>query len=310
MEVSLLPTLNSQLVRLDRTYGSDALAVDFVHALMDTLKNFVGDRSISNFRMELLHLYDLFLASRPRMSNLSLDLQKLVRYIDEHPDTTPKDLHTYLVEILALKRARRKSSVKHAMELITHETKLLVHSHSSTLLALLAYCAKKDKRPHICVAGQDQIKTDKIVRHLNEHGFTYQVVSEYAISHVIEEIDLAFFGGLTLNAREQVVLGPGSASLISQLRSYQIACYVLLTCNKFSFWDERSELAFREARKKNLDDFTYEKHVFSHDVLPLKALTGVITERGVQTPDQAVQLFAELQTWYLDNEKKIRGEGE
>ncbi|MCB0332533.1 MAG: hypothetical protein KDD55_03470 [Bdellovibrionales bacterium] len=308
MEVGLLPTLNSQLVRLDRTYGSDALAVDFVHALMDTLKKFEGDRSIANLRVELLHLYDLFLASRPRMSNLSLDLQKLVLFIDEHPDATTKDLHTYLVEFLALKRTRRKSAVEHAIELITPQTRLLVHSYSSTLMALLAYCAKKDKRPKVSVAGQDQIKTDKIVRHLNEHGYTFQVVSEYAISHVINEIDLAFFGGLTLNAREQVVLGPGSASLISQLRSYQIACYVLLTCNKFSFWDERSELAFREARKKSLDHFTYEKHVFSHDVLPLKSLTGVITERGVKTPEQAVQLFTDLQAWYLGNEKKIRGE--
>lgn len=307
MEISLLPTLNSQLIRLDKTYGGDALAVDVIHSLLDTLDNFKGDSSIVGLSKELMHLYDLTLACRPRMANILRDIQELLYHVTQHKECSAEDLKKVLFELLKKKKARSKASVEHALDLFEPKNGLLVHSYSSVLNALLRECAKRERTPHIYIAAQSPKKTNRLIRHLHEHKIAFQVVPEFSVSQIIDRVDIALFGALTVNARDELIMGPGSASLIAQLDTYQVPNYALVTTNKFSFWEEELESAFKEVRPKQLSkEIKYQKEVFSHDIVPVSLVTGIITEEGVLTPLKAKLRFEKLQAEHFEREKIVR----
>lgn len=306
MDTTLLPTINKQLVHLDRTYGSDALAADFVLALISTLDDYNGDDSPQKLQLNLIEIYNLLLACRPRMANLTLDLQELLLHTIETKDFSKETLRRRLFELLGEKRSRRKESVQHALGLIEESKTILVHSYSSTLNELFKEVSKRKITPFVILAAQEERKTERLIHLLHKFGFEYRVVCEFAISHVIEEIDLALFGGLTLTSDMQVLMGPGSASLVSQLHSHNVSSYVMLTTNKFSFWEEATQRAFQMDREKSLGDFSYIKQVYSHDMLPANLLEGIITEEGILTPRQAQAVFKKMQQHFFENEAKVR----
>ncbi|MCB0339265.1 MAG: hypothetical protein KDD53_06660, partial [Bdellovibrionales bacterium] len=84
-----------------------------------------------------------------------------------------------------------------------------------------------------------------------------------------------------------------------------VRSYVVLPTNKYSFWKDTTDLAFAEIRPKKYEDVSFDKMVFSHDVVKLKLFTGVITEDGIITPEAAQQSFDSLQTQFFENEKVI-----
>ncbi|MCB0328148.1 MAG: hypothetical protein KDD70_00755 [Bdellovibrionales bacterium] len=306
METTLLPTINKQLLHLDQSYGSDTVAADFVLSLISTLDDYKGDNSPDALQIGILEIYNLLLACRPRMANLVFDLQETLLHTIDTPDFNKETIRNRLLELLGLKRSRRHDSVKHAQSLVEGIRSILLHSYSSTLNMLLREVSKGADKPDIILAAQEPQKTERMIRLLQKHGFVYRVVSEFAVAHVIEEVNLALFGGLTLTSDMQILMGPGSASLISQLNSRGIASYVMLTTNKFSFWEEPTAKAFKESRAKKLDTFSYTKEVYSHDVLPISLLAGIITENGVLTPHQAQSVFRKMQEQFFGRERRIR----
>ena len=306
MEVGLLPTINSQLINLDRANGSDALAHDVVRALERTVATYKGDTSTSEMMIEFLHLYDLLLACRPRMANLILDIQKTILYIHDHPNASPKKIRAHLLGLLDVKNTRTGNVISSALPLFTEPKSILLHSYSSTLVQLLRYYALKGLKHRIFVAAQEKEKTGRLIKFLHKYNFEYSVVSEFSVSHVLNEVDFAIFGALTINTHRQLILGPGSSSLISQLNKFGVDTYVILTTNKFSFWEEETETAYKEIRLKRSNEITYHKNVFSHDHVKVEIATGIITESCITTPHEILDLFGEMQSQFFTNEQIIR----
>ncbi|MCB0311028.1 MAG: hypothetical protein KDD42_07325 [Bdellovibrionales bacterium] len=300
------PLLNSQLIELDRMNGSDATSEDFVFALISTLQNYEGTVRHADLVREMLVLHDMMLDCRPRMANMILDVQKALLFLKDHSDATPDTLIAHMNSVLSIKKERLSSMAQHVIEIFQSKKKVLLHSSGRTMQYLIGYLAEKNVKPEVFVASQEPRKTKRLINSLHENGYEYSVVSEHAIAHVIEYLDLALFGCLTLNRENQLIMQPGSSSLISQMHDSKVPIYVFLTTNKFSFWAEATEPAYREIRPKKLDNIRYEKIVFSHDTVPLELATGLITEEGVLTPQEARNIFARQRDKYLDREAMIR----
>lgn len=305
METALLNTINHLLINLDEKYGADALGADFLIALIETLDEYTGDSSAENLQRGLYEIYETILACKPRMANITLDLQTLLSETLKNPAFTHQDLRHRLLELLAAKRTRRQESVQHTMGVIADSKNILLHSYSSTINTLLKTLSKESKKPEVLLAAQEKAKTKRIIRLLQKLGYSYRVVSEYSIAHVIGEIDCALFGGLSLTNSMDVVMGPGSASLLSQLHAQGIETYVLLTTNKFSLWEEPYDIAFREDRPKESDGLSYLHETYSHDVLPLSLITGLITEHGILSNEETEVKFKALQKEFFEREKII-----
>lgn len=306
MDTTVLPVLNQQLLDLDRRYGSDLLALDVLYALLETIGGYGGDKSRSGLLIQLFELYELVLACRPRMANLVYDLQQLLCALALETNRNEQDLRSLFDELLVLKSERTRAIIQHAAELFTTDTRVLVHSHSNTVLALFTHLAEQGIEPQVFVAGQAPDKTHRVLSHLDSIRIPFSVVSEYSISHILTELDLAVFGGLTLTSHGDLIMGPGSGALISQLNLDQVPTYVLLASNKFSFWEQRFEKAFKETRNKRFEKINYTKAVFSHDTVPVSQLAGLITEAGRFRPDEIVPTFQQLQEEFFTREKEIR----
>jgi translation initiation factor 2B subunit (eIF-2B alpha/beta/delta family) len=305
METAFLNTINHLLITLDKKYGADALGADFAIALIETLDEYTGDASSENLQRGLYEIYRTVLGCKPRMANIILDLQILLAETITNREFSQSDLRHLLLELLAMKRARREESVQHTMKVIADSKNILLHSYSSTINTLLKNLSKEPEKPEIFLAAQEKTKTERMIRLLQERGYSYRVISEFSIAHVMEEIDCAIFGGLSLTNTMDIVMGPGSASLLSQLHAQGIETYVMLATNKFSLWDEPYELAFREDRPTESDGMSYLHETYSHDVLPLSLITGLITEHGVLSNEETEVKFKALQKEFFEREKTI-----
>lgn len=306
MDTKLLETLGRQIRELDRANGSQALGDDFLKALAASVSQFDDRGTLARVERELVSLYDVLLDCHPRMANILFDLQYCILHLSSEGGDPSVKVEELVKELLRRKEARLEQATQHAVSFFKEERCLLLHSYSTSLIHLLNRAAKHAVKPKVIVAAQEKEKTDKVIRTLTREGFDFYVVSEYSLSHVIDQVDTAIFGGLTLNQDADLVLAPGSASLIAQLSGHEIPRYVYLPTNKFSLWAEPPLTAFKEVRSKLLEGIEYEKHVFSHDVISSRQVTGVITEKGILPPEGAMEVFRSLQDKFADHERRIR----
>lgn len=306
METGVLPALNEQVLQMDRLYGAESLAADFITALLETFEGYQNDKAPVELMIQLLHLYDLLLACRPRMANLIVDIQQLILLIHENPEIPFERIIEETRMLREQKTIRIENSVNVALDLFNSKKTILLHSQSMSVFSLLERCTMIDNPPDLFIAAQAPEKTDRIIRTLQTLPLKFSVVSEYSISHVLSEIDFAILGALTLTDAGLLIMGPGSGSLVSLLSHRDIAVYAMLTANKFSFWKETTAPAFKEVRPKELDGYHFDKHVYSHDPVPIHLMTGLITQEGIYKPKEARKLFKTLQQKFFEHESIIR----
>lgn len=305
MPAELLNVLNRHLLQLDRVAGSDAIAVDFARALHATLRDFRGERTKEGILRELLYMHDLLLELRPRMANVMEDIQRVIHFVHLQPGLDLPATLAFLEGLIAQKAERRATAARHAATLFTAPRCLLLHSYSGTLATVLENLRSAPQLPCIIVAEQAAVRTRPLLESLERARLKYRVVSEFAISHIVEEVSLALFGALTLNSDGQVVMAPGSANLIARLRDNAVECYVILTTNKWSYWTDETTTAFCEVRHKQQGGVRYQKQVFSHDAVALDRFSGLITEGGVLTPAAARELYTQRRSQFLTAEAEI-----
>lgn len=305
METGALPVLNRLLVQLDEKNGARALGDDMLKAMKTTIDDYDGEKDGKALLQQLLDLHNLLLACRPRMAHAIHDVQDLMIYLINRPDAGAEQLKNYINELLKKNEKEIEDTLNNALPLFIEEKEILIHSHSNTIQRLLEFLEHAEKKPVVYVAGQEPTKTEKIIKDLHRGAFTYHVVSEYSIVHVLERLDMAIFGALTLNNNQEIILGPGSGSIIAQLKKANIEVYAILNRTKFSYWTEQTETAYSEVRIKSALGVPYEKTVFSHDVVPLDYFTGIIADEKIYTPDDARKVYEEEQQKFVKNEEII-----
>lgn len=302
----LLNILNKRLVELDELRGSDGLAIDVANSLQATLSAYAGDLTHNGLIQILLKLHDTFLDCRPRIANAIFDLQHALLFLMDNEQAALPELNSHIRKLIEDKTRRRDLVAEHAMKLFQSPHVALIHSHSRTLLRIFENAAKACPQLKIILASQSAGKTRQMVKELQLQKTNFEVVPEYAISHVVSSISIAIFGALTLN-REEVITGPGSASLLSQLRNAGVASYVALTTDKFSYWKRRVESAFRRKHQIRSEGVEYERHSYSHDIVPLPLFSAIISEKGILTAAELDGVYTALETEFRNREKRIEG---
>ena len=306
MSAELIRAINRQMLELDRLNGAILLSVDVVRALQATMETYEGSIEKQALIHEFCNLHDLFMGCRPRMAQVLLDTQKTLLHISEQDNPSVEGVKDLLEQNIEDKREVADKIVELTSTLLGPEKTLFVHSYSTHLDKTLDHLAELDQKPKIIVAEQEDVKTLKVLKGLNKNAYEYNVVSEYSASHILEKVDVAMFGALTLNHHQQIIMAPGSSGLVSDLFRASIPIYILLPTEKFSYWEDDHELTYKETRHKDKYNLTYQKEIFSHDILPLKLFAGVITEEGIMNGSEAMVLFSKLQEEFISTERQIK----
>ena len=157
----------------------------------------------------------------------------------------------------------------------------------------------------VILGEQDIEKTETIIEALDKAGIPFQVVPSYMLSHVDEEIDVLFFGCVTLKSTYQFVMDPGSAAIVSEFHIEKKPIYLFSTTSKFALWKaepRHAVYAHKHMRKHTTRPIRFERLKFSHDRVPLDLFTSVITEIGIFTPDELKEVYNKK----FDERKKWR----
>jgi len=173
---------------------------------------------------------------------------------------------------------------------------ILIHDHSHTVQDVLIHYKAQGKKFNVIIAEQDYEKTHDNIERLHKAGIEFTVVPAYMLSHVHDQIDMVFFGALTLKDSMDFVLNPGALSLVTEFHVEKIPVYIFLGIDKFSLWKskKRSEIFIHRHTRQHADKpIKYERIKYSHDRVPSKYFKKIITNEGVLTPVELKQVFDE-----------------
>lgn len=302
----LIETVNRQFIALDRDAGSDAITSHLIEAIEGTLTDYRGEISRDNLLRELLQLHDMQLRMRPRLASAFYTVQQILVFVGKQDKFDADALRSYLKELEDEHRNLLEKTASVAMSIFDQPRTLLLHAYSRTLNAILCKLAQHENKPErIIVAEQADARTRKVVATLGDVGLPFRVMSEFALSHIVREIDIAILPGLTLDLRGDVIMGPGSANILALLGDVNSCTYTILPTSKWSFWDEKTPSAFIEKSQRTKAGVEYEKQTYSHDEVKLEMLQGIVSEERVLKPEDVRFVYGGLKQQFIQNEMKI-----
>ncbi|MDP4007619.1 MAG: hypothetical protein Q8P68_00320 [Candidatus Peregrinibacteria bacterium] len=312
-------TFNDRLSQLFREIeidlGTTELCTLTLEALYDALKD-VKSNDLHHFYSQLKELTLDVQATQPKYAIIIDSFFKLLRYVyaqdHKHPEhfQVPKKIFLkYLKELIKEKNRRRQEIIKISEKIKLNGKTILIYNHSGTLEHVLLHAKNKKQKFKIIVAEQDFDKTGRIIEFLHANSIPYKVVPSYMVSHLDENIDMLFFGALTLKSTIDFVMDTGANAIIAQFHLKKKPIYVFLTTGKFSLWkaEKRTEIfTHSKNRSHHTKSIDFEHIKFSHDRVDVNLVTKIITEEGIFHPDEIKKVFNEKLKKRLDFEKKMK----
>jgi translation initiation factor 2B subunit (eIF-2B alpha/beta/delta family) len=116
------------------------------------------------------------------------------------------------------------------------------------------------------------------------------------LSHIHDQIDMVFFGALTLKDTMNFVMNPGALSIITEFHLEKIPIYMFMGTDKFSLWKskKRGEIFIHKHKRTHIHKpIEYERIKYSHDRVPAKLFKKIVTNEGVLTPLKLKKVFNE-----------------
>lgn len=290
--------LNNLFITIDRSYGARTLGYDFLSALKQTLKAFEFNDDPKKVRRALEELSQAVYDSRPRIALILRYEREVLDFVQTKKDFELMDIIKFIENLEDQMRVRSNTLIDHGTELIKKNSTILLHSSSHTVFKILASAIEKGGIPEkIIIAGQDEQKTNALIKKVKQLNVPFFVVPEFVVSHIEREIDFALFGALTFNCHDEFVMSPGSNAVISELNNLKVPCYIAMETDKFSLWkDQKKHHTLKSIHMHTTKDqnICYEKLIFSHDRVPLNWITGIVTEHGLSTPAKIKKMYTEM----------------
>lgn len=293
--------LLSQILReLESEIGTSDLANLVLIALVDA----VGALRVKNsaeFCEQFHKLLDAVSATEPKFGILSHRFDALFKYFS----TTvcckncsevewKKEVIESINDILITAHQEKAQLIYQSNQVNVEGKTILIHDHSHTVQKVLAHFKNIGRNFKVVIAEQDFEKTHSNIESMHKAGIEFQVVPAYMLSHVHKQIDMLFFGALTLKDTMDFVMDPGTLGTISEFHEEGIPVYMFIDSAKFSLWKSkrRGEIFIhRDKRKHAQATIEYERIKYSHDRVPIKLFYRIVTNEGVFTPAELEKRF-------------------
>ena len=288
---------NDLLVGMEREHGTRDTCIQFLEALQAALRA-TAFKGGGDLRRQFEDFYDLFAPLKPRMAIIQHYLDVLIEHLDENPRADAGGLIEEMIAAIhdarADNAAQNAKLLKEAVKLIPSCGRVLVHSHSRTVLDTLDLARRTHKKFEVIVAEQETARTLDVVRFLQERDIRFIVVPEYMLSSLEVDISCLLIGAVTLKHDMHFVVDAGTKAVVSEMRLAKIPVQLMLTTNKFSYWNTRKASQTVKTIKSIAHphaDFCFDRVKFSHDRLPLDLVDRIVTEEGGFPPDRMREVY-------------------
>ena len=295
--------LFSQLLReLEAEIGTRDVNDLSLRALEKSIE-YLKVKNVEDFCKQFENLLNIISQTEPKFGILIYNFENLNQYFKENvcsKDFNEKKWKRVALQgvknILKTAREQKLALIKNSEKLNLEGKTILIHDHSHTVQDVIVHNKKLGKNFKVVIAEQDYDKTHGNIERLHKAGISFQVVPSYMLSHIHENVDILFFGALTLKDSMHFVMDPGTHSIISEFHVENIPAYMFIDTSKFSLWKskERGEIFIhKHLRQHHSKPIEYERIKYSHDRVPVKLFKKIITDEGVLNPAQLKTLFDE-----------------
>jgi translation initiation factor 2B subunit (eIF-2B alpha/beta/delta family) len=110
----------------------------------------------------------------------------------------------------------------------------------------------------------------------------------------MDNIDMVFFGALTLKDTMDFVMEPGTHGVASEFYAENVPMYMFIDTSKFSLWKskQRGEIFIHKHTRTHCSKpIEYERIKYSHDRVPAKIFSKIVTNEGIFDADGVKDLF-------------------
>lgn len=201
-------------------------------------------------------------------------------------------------------REEKKRMVKSGSAQIRNGDVILIHSLSTSVMDSLCRAKRKGKKFRVIIAEQEVEKTQKLIEKMDKSRIPFQVIPEYMLTHIEDEVSKVFLGAVTLNSNLNIVGDAGMNAVVSEFHIKKTPIYLFMLSRKFSLWKSSSSHHRYKAKTTRTHGYmpiSFERIKFSHDRTPVDLFDFIITEQGKLNSDELSHVydtkFKEREKW-------------
>ena len=184
--------------------------------------------------------------------------------------------------IKEIENSHKKISI-YGSKLIKNGMNVYSHCHSSTVIDILKYAKKKQKKNFVVYTSEVEplLQGRKTAKELAKFGIKVFIFPDLSAGLALKKCDLFLFGADAYTSKN-VINKIGTNSLCEIAKDYKVprfSCGVSMKYIKKIKIEKRSGKELWDEREKNIE---VENYAF--DKTPLKNLTGIVSEFGILHP--------------------------
>lgn len=221
-------------------------------------------------------------------------MRLLFREIEEKKITNVKELEELVIKTSSKIIKQREDADEniwlYGSRKVPDNGRILVHCHSSTVVNVLKKAWKSGKRFEVfSTETRPMFQGHKTAKELAEAGIPVTQIVDSAVASVMHKMDIVFVGADAITSEGALINKVGTKTVAVVANYDNVPFYVC--CSTFKF-DPKTEFGFLEPiEKRPLEELGFKEKgvkVFNpaFDVTPAKLIHGIITEKGVISPQE------------------------
>ena len=295
MNTSQKITRLTEEIKNDKTQGASQLARQTMAVLKFAAEHSQAD-SVEHFLEELKGVGEGLTAARPAMASIFNIVNRYMGALS----TVSTDQGVAYFNGLAVSKADELARVSLqaiaeitscGLGLITEGDKIMTHSYSSTVMAVLEEAPAEGKRIEVIATRSGAGGTgQKIAQELGRKGMKVTFIDDTAAGLYVAKANKVMVGADRVCADGGVVNGVGTYPLALAAQKAAVPFYVLCETLKFDHRLRSDEADLEEKEpaevvgKAKLPPTVSAKNPY-FDLTPLELVTGIVTENGLLAPD-------------------------
>jgi ribose 1,5-bisphosphate isomerase len=189
----------------------------------------------------------------------------------------------------------------YGMNLITKDTTILTHCHSSTVESILKRAAEMHDIKVICTETRPMYQGRKTAKNLAKVGIDVTMVTDSAMGSWMNDVDVVLVGADVVTARGALINKIGTSVIAMAANEYKVPFYSACELWKYdptTRWGiERAieardpEELIRDLSQKEKEELKDVKLLnYSFDATDDKYINGYVTEEGVIAPQDFARI--------------------
>ena len=298
--VNISPEIISLIdeIKEDRTHGASQLARQGVKVLKVAAEHSQAD-STKEFLSGLGEVGERLMSARPAMAPVFNIVSRFLGALSE----VSADVDLDSIKRLALSKADELANdslqaiaqiVKYGSGLIADGDRIMTHSYSSTVMAVLKEAFARHKDIEVIVTRSGPGRTgERIAQELRLYGFPVTFIDDAAMGLYISAANKVMVGADRVCADGNIVNGIGTYQLALAAEKAGVPFYVLCETLKFDPRLKSGEVDLEEKEPSEvvepgkLPPGVRVKNPY-FDITPLELITEVVTEKGLLTPGEVI----------------------